>query len=216
MRLADRSLSFSSPENVQVAVQPKTWELLSCRETFKVSFKQLIEEKPLQHTASTHSLPVQLASAGSFLSIHPQKGGCEPWEVCRDGSFPRCPFDIWTICPFPLRKCADKKELIVFSPPGLSQEDNALWVCRTAPGSQRTGTTLGTQRRKSSIGDQIGLRIRLDQPWKNTENPGQNLKPRKITLSQASTRYTKKDDKNDYQHQLNRVMKSKDQEYRNL
>ena len=52
----------------------------------------------------------------------------------------------------------------MFPQTGLSQEGNALLVCRTAPGSQRTGTTLGTQRKKSSIGDQIGLRIRLDHP----------------------------------------------------
>ena len=59
-----------------------------------------------------------------------------------------------------------RREELIFSPPGLSREGNALWACPTAPGSQRTGTTLGTQRRKSSTGAQIGLRtrIRLDKP----------------------------------------------------
>ena len=83
-----------------------------------------------------------------------------------------------------------KKELIVFSSPGLSQEGNALWVCPTAPGSQRRGTTLGTRRRKSSIGDQIGHRIRLDQP--------KTFKPRKPTeklvTQKNSTDFNKRPD----------------------
>ena len=84
----------------------------------------------------------------------------------------------------------EKNILIVFSRPGLSQEGNARWACPTAPGSQRTGTTPGTQRRKSSIGDQIGHRIRLDQP--------KTFKPRKPTeklvTQKNSTDFNKRPD----------------------
>ena len=176
-KCADRSLTFSTSENVQVQVhvqiqvhvqvqvQVHVLKHERCTETSK------FREKPFLRTPyDPTTIPVSLTSEGSFLSIHPQKGGSEPWEMCRDGSFPRCSFVSRTICPFLIRKCANRFQqhqkgtsLIVFSSPGLSQEGNALWVCPTAPGSQRRGTTLGTRRRKSSIGDQIGLRIRLDQ-----------------------------------------------------
>ena len=45
---------------------------------------------------------------GGFQVTFPQKGGSEPWTVCKDGSFPRCPFGSRTICPFRNRKCADR------------------------------------------------------------------------------------------------------------
>ena len=45
---------------------------------------------------------------GGFQVTFPQKGGSEPWTVCKDGSFPRCPFGSRTICPFRIRKCADR------------------------------------------------------------------------------------------------------------
>ena len=61
---------------------------------------QLWEEAIPAHTP-------QLTSAIGIW-INPQKGGSEPWEVCRDGSFPRCPFGSRTICPFRIRKCADR------------------------------------------------------------------------------------------------------------
>ena len=109
---------------------------------------------------------------GGFQVTFPQKGGSEPWTVCKDGSFPRCPFGSRTICPFRIRKCADRlanfwkhvktdQGLIVFPRPGLSREGSAPWECRTAPGSRRTGTTRGISPRKSSTGDQTGRRTRI-------------------------------------------------------
>ena len=122
--------------------------------------------------------------------------------MCRDGSFPRCPFGSRTICPFRIRKCADrfqhrhrKKELIVFSLPGLSQEGNARWACPTAPGSQRTETTPGTQRRKSSIGDQIGPRTRLrlhELETQKTRKPTEKFETQERSRIQEQTKEKKK------------------------
>ena len=36
------------------------------------------------------------------------KGTAEPWDVCADGSFPRCPNGNRDTCPFHIRKCADR------------------------------------------------------------------------------------------------------------
>ena len=37
-------------------------------------------------------------------------GTAEPFDVCGDGSFPRCPGGQRATCPFHLRKCADRSE----------------------------------------------------------------------------------------------------------
>ena len=67
--------------------------------------------------------------------------------------------------------------LISFSLPGLNQGGSAQWGCHTAPGSRRTGTTPGTQPRKSSTEGQTDLRtrislneikIRLNKTWSGT------------------------------------------------
>ena len=132
---------------------------------------------------------------GGFQVTFPQKGGSEPWTVCKDGSFPRCPFGSRTICPFRIRRCADRlanlwkhgdrfrktdQELIVFPHPGLSREGSAPWECHIAPGSRRTGTTRGTSPRKSSTGDQTGRRTRI-RPISGVEEPQNHTKrtPRK-------------------------------------
>ena len=133
---------------------------------------------------------------GGFQVTFPQKGGSEPWTVCKDGSFPRCPFGSRTICPFRIRKCADRlasfwnffwtrfkntdQELILFPRPGLSREGSAPWECLTALGSRRTGTTRGTSPRKSSTGDQTGRRTRI-RPISGVEEPQNHKKgtPRK-------------------------------------
>ena len=155
-KCADRSLLFSTLyENVQVTVQLTTRELLCCAETFQLSFKQLVdlfEEKPFLHTS--HSLPVSLTSKGRFLPIPPQKralkpkpkpkerlwnlnlnqkGGSEPWQVCRDGSFPRCPFGSRTICPFRIRKCADR-----FQQQHWKKHTNCVFTTRSEPRRQCT------------------------------------------------------------------------------
>ena len=65
---------------------------------------------------------VSLFSISSFISKRPHiwplafykssqtaaKGTAEPWDVCADGSFPRCPNGNRDTCPFHIRKCADR------------------------------------------------------------------------------------------------------------
>ena len=46
----------------------------------------------------------------AFYKFHQTaaKGTAEPWDVCADGSFPRCPNGNRDTCPFHIRKCADR------------------------------------------------------------------------------------------------------------
>ena len=46
----------------------------------------------------------------AFYKFHQTaaKGTAEPWDVCADGSFPRCPNGNRNTCPFHIRKCADR------------------------------------------------------------------------------------------------------------
>ena len=138
---------------------------------------------------------MSFTSEGSFLSIHPQKGGSEPCQDCKDGSFPRSSLAVEPFARFASENVQigwptfeniwtgfknTDQELIVFPRPGLSREGSAPWECRIALGSRRTGTTRGTSPRKSSTGDQTGRRTRI-RPISGVEEPQNHKKgtPRK-------------------------------------
>ena len=146
--------------------------------TFQFSFNQFVIGEAIP--AQTPQFTVSLTTKRSFFSINPQNDGMrnEALSLARFASsgstFLSAPLAVQPFEPFLHQKMcryastAEKNALIVFSQPGLSQEGNALWACLTVPGSQRTGTTLGTQRRKSSIGDQIGPRTRTSLDERET------------------------------------------------
>ena len=114
------TLALSTSENVQTGHLPFLHLKMSKsqynlhHESCSVAqkpFKFLLVDRQIWREAIPAHIPqlTSVVAIGRNLFVNfPQKGGSEPWQVCRDGSFPRCPFGSRTICPFRIRKCADR------------------------------------------------------------------------------------------------------------